>query len=230
MNLTTFRLRIQSTTGLASASPGHYEQTLVDGWVNEGITQFLMRTKAVKKTASLALTAGQGDYTIDPNVIAFEDAYIGNSMLKNVDTQDIRRWRLNPSYSPAGSVGCFAYEGQTIMLYPTPVAADVLHMVYVPEPLAPLVGGNDDPSGAGFGFIPNEYHPTIEAYAKWKAGEYANDQPSQNGQVWKQEWEAGVVSTRSLETRKAGVNVRRATPGWRSKAGVGIAPGVDQGY
>ena len=100
MNLTTFRLRIQSTTGLAAAIAGHSEQALVDGWVNEGIVQFLLRTKAVKKTASLTLTVGQGDYTIDPDILALEDLSIGERMLSVVDTGDIRRWRLNGAESP----------------------------------------------------------------------------------------------------------------------------------
>ena len=97
MNLGTFRLRIQSTTGLAAASAGHYEQSLVDGWVNEGVEQFLLRTKAVKKTAALALTPGQGDYTIDANDPRARGSVIGDRMLTVVDTGDIRRWRLGGS-------------------------------------------------------------------------------------------------------------------------------------
>ena len=62
--------------------------------MNEGVEQFLLRTKAVKKTAALALTIGQGDYTLDPDILALEDLYIGARMLKVVDTGDIRRWRL----------------------------------------------------------------------------------------------------------------------------------------
>ena len=37
------------------------------------------------------------------------------------------------------------------------------------------------------------------------------------------------MQTRILETRKAGVNVRRAMPGLALEPGVGVSPGIDQG-
>jgi hypothetical protein len=227
MNLGTFRLRIQATTGLAAASAGHYEQSLVDGWVNEGVEQFLLRTKAVKKTAALALTPGQGDYTIDPGILALEDLSIGERMLQSADTGDIRRWRLNGSGGD-GEVNRYAYESQTLMLYPTPAAPGQLHIVYVQKP-TPMTDAAHDPAVTPYGNVPSEYHPIIEAYAKWKGGEYSNDAPTQNGAAFKNEFEQGIVQTKVLETRKAGVMVPRAIPGWKSKQGAVVAPGIDTG-
>ncbi len=226
MNLTTFRLRIQSTTGLAASTAGHNEQALVDGWVNEGVEQFLLRTKIVKKTAVLDLTAGEGDYVLDPGILSLKDLYIGARMLEAVDTSDVRRWRLTQGGVSDG-VTRYAYEGQVLFLYPTPSAAGQLHIILVKRP-TPMTSGTHDPGVAPYGEVPPEYHTVIEAYGKWKAAEYANDQPSQNGQAYKAEYEAGLVQARVLETRKAGVSVRRARPGWKA-SGVGIAPGLDQG-
>ena len=78
--------------------------------------------------------------------------------------------------------------------------------------------------------MPAEYHPIIEAYAKYKGAEYANDGPSQNGQAWKRNSSGLLVRRGFYETRKAGVNVRRIRPGWKSKLGrrrlAGDRPGL----
>lgn len=227
MDLTTFRLRVQASTGLAAASAGHYEQALVDGWVNEGIVQFLLRTKVVKKTAVLNLTANEGDYVLDPDILALEDLYVGDRILQPVDTGDIRRWRLGAGTTDEGA-SKYAYESQMLMLYPTPQSAGQLHIVYVQRP-TPLTAAGHDPGVDPYGRIPAEYHPIIEAYAKWKGAEYSNDQASQNGATFSQQYEAAIMQTKVLETRKAGVVTRRALPGWRSKQGVGISPGIDSG-
>ena len=115
-------------------------------------------------------------------------------MLEAVDSGDVRRWRLGSGSSDADGVGKYAYEGQTLMLHPTPTAAGQLKMIYVPRP-TPMTAAGHDPAVAPYGKMPSEYHPIIEAYAKWKAAEYANDAPSQNGQTFKQEYEAGVMAT-----------------------------------
>ena len=67
----------------------------------------------------------------------------------------------------------------------------------------------------------------LENYAKWKAAEYANNGPTQLGQMFKAEWESGVVAVKVATARKAGLNTQRVRLGapmrWPS------SPGVDHG-
>lgn len=235
MNLQTFRLRVQRTLGLAATTDSHDEQTLVDGWVNEAREQFLIRTKIVKKTASLALTADEGDYTIDANILAFEDAYIvpaegQERMLDRVDSGEIRRLRRTASQI-ATHPYLYSYEAQTIMVYPTPGSSDdTLHIVYVPRPTSALSATGHDPADAGYGDIPSEYHPALEAYTKWKAAEYVGHEASKNGQTYKEEWLSWVAEAKVIENRKGGVQRLRAQVGRRGRSGMPIGNGVDLGY
>lgn len=234
MNVATFALRVSHAIGIDAAtanSATSQEYTLFLSWLNEGVIQFLRKTKVYKRTASMALTEGQGDYAIDSDILAFEDVSYTPAdgvprMLQQIDTWQIRDMRIlsDSSMDPE----FYAYEGQTIMLYPTPRSSDDdFHIVYVPRPAA-LAATGDNPSGGSYGGIPEEYHTVIEAYVKWKAGEHANDKASGNGQAWKQEFEQGCVEVRVAEQRKGGmvigsVNVGRRN--WRRYAG----PGVDIG-
>ena len=232
MNLETLRLRVQSTVGLAGGTAGN-EQTLIDGWYNEAVVQFLMETKAVKRTATLSLTGDQGDYVLDDDILSFEDAYLvpGNGssefMLEAADSADIRQMRRGITQL-ASRPSYFAYEGQALMLYPAPAEGDELHIVYVAKPTAAMSATGDDPSDATHGRIPEQYHPVLESYVKWKAAEYSNDGPSQVGQMYRNEWEQGLIRVRITESKRAGMVTARARVGPRRRHAVGN--GVDLGY
>jgi hypothetical protein len=104
-------------------------------------------------------------------------------------------------------------------------------MIYVPKPSALMSSGSHSPSDATRGEIPEEFHPVLESYAKFKAAQYSNDAPSQNGQMFKQEWEQGVVESKMILARKAGMKVSRANIGGSRNAAWRYAPpGVDRGY
>lgn len=236
MNVAEFALRVTHAIGIDAAtanSATSQEYTLFLSWLNEGVVQFLRKTKVFKRTASLALTVDVGDYSLDSDILAFEDVTYTPSggtarSLTQIDTWQIRDMRL-PTATLASDPAYYAYEAQTIMLYPTPrSSSDTLHILYVPRPTA-LAATADAPSATANGGIPSEYHWVVEAYVKWKAGEHANDKSSGNGQAWKQEWESGVVDTRVSELRKAGMRIGSVNIGrgrdWRNFSG----PGVDLG-
>lgn len=233
MNLTTLKLRTQNTVGLAGATAGT-EATLIEGWADEAALKFLQKTKAVKRTAQLVLTAGTGDYTLDADILAFEDVWVDPAngsqdyLLQAVDSYDIREMRL-AEVSVAGPPGYFAYEGGVIMIYPNPVSSsDKLHIGYVPRPTGTFVGGvgTESWTDATRGMIPLEYHDILESYVKWKAAQYSNDSASQNGQQFRAEWEAGLIETKTTENRKAGMRTSYARVGRRSQM-IPRHPGID---
>lgn len=235
MNLTTLELRVQRTVGLAAGTAGD-EQTLLRGWATEAALKFLQRTKAVKRTASLQLTAGTADYTLDADIIAFEDIYIDPAdgsdelMLVPVDSYDLRQMRRAASSVASPPSHYYAYEGNILMLYPTPASSsDTLHIVYVEKPSGTFSTGSDSWSDATRGRIPEQYHDVLQAYVMWKAAEYSNDAPSGNGQSFMQQWEKGIMETKITEAKRAGVRTPRARVG-RRRSRFAPSPGQDVRY
>ena len=235
MNLTTLKLRVQSSVGLAGATAGA-EATLIEGWADEAVLKFLQKTKAVKQTASLTLTAGTADYTIDASILAFEDIYLVpvsgyEQMLTPEDTYAIRAMRRASSPVIASPPSFYAYEGNMLLLYPTPASSsDTLHMVYVGKPSGTFVGAAGSVSwlDATLGNIPTQYHDILESYVKMKAAQYSNDAPSQMGQTYKAEWEAGLIETKVTEAKRAGVRTGYASH--KGRRPIPLSPGVDVRY
>lgn len=232
MNLATFRARVSGAIGVDNTASSD-EQALVDGWVNESVVQFLIRTKAHARLAALALTADQGDYEIDTDILAMRAAWIepasGQDIpLRECSPDEIVNYRRFQGVTGDPSARLFALQGSNVlMLYPPPgSSSDVLHIYYVPRPAA-MAASADTPSATANGGVPEEFHPILENYVKWKAAEYANNGPSQLGQLWKAEWEAGVVQARVANARKGGLTTQRVRIGaparWPS------SPGVDNG-
>ena len=85
MNLTTFRARISGAVGLDNTAGGE-EQVLIDGWVNEGVEQFLLDTGAKVALATITTTAGEGDYDLPSEILRVRKIWID-------DTPD---WILQP--------------------------------------------------------------------------------------------------------------------------------------
>jgi len=229
LNVATFALRVTHAIGIDAAtanSATSQEYALFLSWLNEGVVNFLRKTKIYKQTAALAVTADKADYTFPTSVLAFEDVSYSPSggqarSLTQIDSWQVRDMRhietaTDPLY--------YSYEGQVVMLYPTPrSSSDTLHILYVPRPTA-LAATADSPST-----IPEEYHSVVEAYVKWKAGEHANDKSSGNGQAFKQEYESGLVEARVAEFRKAGMRVGSANIGRGSNNAALAGPGIDLG-
>lgn len=219
MNLATYRARISGAIGLDNTASS-VEQGLIDGWVNEGVVQFLVETKAHLRTASLALTADKGDYELDTDILSFKDLWLDSGTstldrtLEQVDTEEIIRLRLALGANNTGIGVCkYAIQGGNIfMLYPNAGAGDVLHMLYVPRPAA-MSATADTPSATANGGIPEEFHHVIEAYAKWKAADYADDKSSQYGMTYMQEWQSLTSWAKDKLFKKAGMRTSKARVG-----------------
>lgn len=76
MNVAEFALRVTHAIGIDAAtanSATSQEYTLFLSWLNEGVVEFLRKTKIFKRTASLTMTADSGDYAVDTDILSFED-------------------------------------------------------------------------------------------------------------------------------------------------------------
>lgn len=233
MNLATFRSRVSGAIGLDNTASST-EQGLIDGWVNDAVIQFLVETKCYTRTVAMALTADQGDYDMDADILSMKNLWIEgadgtNVPLKQVDASEIiGRRTLEQAANP--TVRMFALDGANMLrLYPSPSSSsDVLHATYVPSPTA-LSASGDAPSASANGGIPAEFHIILEDYVKWKAAEYANDQASSGGQAYKASWAEGVMRAKGKMARKAGVVVGSARVGRGPRWTWPVSPGVDSG-
>lgn len=234
MNLSDFRARVSGAVGISNVDSST-EQGLIDDWANEAVVDFLRRTKMFTRTAQLSLTADQYIYTLDTDILSFKNIWVepasGTSyMLDPRSVEDILYMRtlVTPSYAPM----YYALEGtDVLMLHPAPQAStDVLHITYVPRPTA-MSATSDAPSATANGGIPSEYHQVLEAYVKFKAADYVDDESSQHGQRYLQEYMAGVTEAKIDTLKKAGIRLAPIKPGMRNRRrGIPRSPGVDMGY
>lgn len=207
MNLGTFRTRIARVIGMSLSVTA--DTALIDGWVNDAVEQFLRETKLNVRTASMALTADQSDYTLDTDILSmqalwYQPASGSTSLMEPIAPEDMFVLRFNES-DGGGPPNYYCLTGaHTLMLYPPPASSsDEIHLLYVPRPAA-LSSTADTPSATANGNIPAEYHVLLEAYAKWKAGEAEEHRPSDNGLQFQAEWERGITRVKAELKRKAG--------------------------
>lgn len=233
MNLSDFRTRAARVSGMSTSDSG--DTALLDSWANEAVLQFLKDTKINVRTASLAVTAGSADYTLDTDILSFSDIWIEpangqwDGMLQPIDSAELLRRRFL-SGSAETTVRNYALQGaHTLMLYPAPQSSsDTLHILYVPRPSSTLSATADTPSATAYGGIPTEYHPLLESYVKWKACEAEEHKPSQSGQVFMMEYNQGIAKVKADLNRKAGV--LRAPAVWgRPGRRFPVTPGTDLG-
>lgn len=210
--LASFRTTVSSIIGLDNTA-GSAEQLLIDGWVNEGVTQVLRRTRLKITIATLDLTAGAKDYEL-PAAIMYITEIIDerNQPLERVTISEINEWRRTTGPTATGGTTPYSYAlngANMFMIYPTPTSStDTLTYYYVPRPL-PLATGTDDPATATQGGIPAEYHRAVELYALWRAADYADDASSQQGDRYQRDFTGEIAQIRRDLQHKAG---RRLAP------------------
>ena len=230
MTLNEFHARVRRVTGLGGDAT---DLALITGWVNEAVVQFQRETKMNTRLASLAVTAGQGDYTLDDDILSMQGLWYEPAdstqrrLLQPVAVETMFQLRL-PDQPANALVRHYALSGaHTLMLHAAPASSsDELHILYVPRPTA-MSATSESPASTGFGNIPEEYHPFIEAYAKWKGAESEEHKGSDNGLQFQAEWERGIAKIRGEMARKAGVvqpSVRLGRP-----RGPAVGNGVDIG-
>lgn len=231
MNLNEFHARVRRVTGLGGDAT---DLALITGWVNEAVLQFQRETKMNTRLAALSVTADQGDYTLDDDILSMQGLWYEPAdttqrrLLQPVSVETMFELRLPDA--PANSlVRHYAMSGaHTLMLHAAPPSSsDQLHILYVPRPSA-LSATSESPASSALGNIPEEYHPLLEAYAKWKGAESEEHRGSDNGLQFQAQWEREIAKIRGEMKRKAGMvqpPVRLGRP-----RGAIVGPGVDRGY
>lgn len=234
MNLSDFRTRVARTVGMSTSDSG--DLALLDSWANEAVEQFLKDTKVNIAKASLAVTAGQGDYTLDADILAFTDAWYEPAsgtdeyLLEAVDSSEIIRLRLFEDTTDS-TPSKFAMQGANLlMLHPDPQSSsDSLHILYVAKAASSMTAAAHTPATAAYGGIPTEYHPVLESYVLFKAARAEEHRPSENGLQFQADYERGVAKVRADMNKKAGIHKGGIMWGRRNRRRTVSSPGVDLG-
>lgn len=200
---------VQSVIGLASSGN---DKTLVDGWLNDGVVDVLLRTECYVTSATMTETSGTGDYTLDTAMLIVKSLRwsaadgSSDSYPQRVPVTEIERLRAATSTTDTTSTPASAYAvngSNLLMVWPTPTAADTITVYYVPRPTA-MSSASHDPSNATYGGVPAEFHKAIVLYAKWWAGDFADDQSSAQGERYKQLYEDEIKRIRKYKVLHGG--------------------------
>lgn len=229
MSLTVSQMRTRVARVIGMSLSVTADTSLIDGWYNDAVEQFLRETKLNVRTAALSVTAGEGDYTLDTDILAmqalwYQPASGSTSMMQPIAPEDMYVRRM-VQLDSGGPPTFYSLSGaHTLLIDPEPSSSsDEIKMLYVPRPAA-MSATADTPSATAFGNIPAEYHVLLEAYVKWKAGEAEEHRPSDNGLQFQAEWERGVTRVKAELKRKAGPVIGSVRMGRR-----GIAHGYGNG-
>lgn len=207
MNLTQMRTEVAAKLSLDTTNAA--ELALIDQWLNDGVAHVVGETESKVAIATASLSAGQGDYELDTNILRILWIQAGssggqNAEFEQVGPSEILRRRLNAASSSSPSY-LYAVDGSNmLMVYPVPASADTLTFRYVPRP-ATLTVGSDTPTE-----IPAEFHKLVVLYALVHGGDYDDDQTSAQGERYEQNLERGITRMRSRLNKKRGRRMARA--------------------
>lgn len=182
------------------------DATKINRYLNRGVRHVLRNTKCF--VASTTATPGaSANYSLAAGVLEVVDMYftVGNdaALLTRVSVPEINQMRAY-SGSAVGPASYYALAGNNlVMFYPTPAAADVLTMIYVPAPTA-MSSASHDPSNATYGGVPEDYHELIALYACWWLAMYDDDASSQNGRDYKALLDIGLNRAKRELAEKGG--------------------------
>jgi hypothetical protein len=208
--LAQYRSRVAAKLGLDTTAGGA-DEVLTDGWVNEGITDFLLQTSCKVTSATMNLAAGTADYTLDTGILLVKDLYLssGGSTygLTEVTVPQMIELRRSTSTTNSPSLYYAVAGGNLFMVYPTPSAADVITLYYVPRPVTLST------AGASPDEIPVEFHKAVEFYALAEGADYDDDQTSAQGQRYRELYDMWVFKARKSLNRKGNVRLPKIMVG-----------------
>ena len=205
MDLADIRNEVSRVIGLDTTAAGA-DETLVDQWANEGVLDILQETRCYVAAAETTVTAGQGDYTLDSDILHVVDLHLTSSgvtyRLKQVSPQMLLDMRVTANSQASSPISHFAVSGSNLlMLYPVPSTADTIKLYYVPRPTV-MSSGTHDPSTTTYGGIPSEFHRAIVKYVEAEAADYRDDQTSQHGDRYRADYQRWLGKIRKAVNQK----------------------------
>ncbi len=205
MDLADIRNEVSRVIGLDQTAAGT-DELLVDAWANEAVIDILLETRCYVASATTALTVGEGDYTLDSDILHVVDVHLTSGgvtyRLKQVSPQVLLDMRVTTNSEAASPVSHFAVAGSNLlMVYPVPSTADTMTIYYVPRPTA-MSAGTHDPSTTTYGGIPTEFHRAIVKYTAAEAADYRDDPTSQHGDRYRADYQRWIGKIHKFVNQK----------------------------
>lgn len=185
------------------------DEVLVDGWINEAVLDVLLQTRCYVTSSTTTTTAGEGDYTLDSDILQTQDMYCTDGgqtqRLRQVSPAQILDMRVASNVQQDSPTTHYAVAGSNLlMLYPIPSGTNTLTIYYVPRP-STLNEAGQDPSNTTYGGIPSEFHRALVKYAEAEAADYRDDQTSQHGDRYRTDYERWLGKIRKYVNQKGNV-------------------------
>jgi hypothetical protein len=229
--LSTLQNRVQSILGLDTSGN---ELTLLTGYLNEGYSDVLVRTRCYTSCGDLTTIANTWKYRLPSAILAVLEMWTENTStgtttaFQRTTTEEIIRLRQGQTSTVSGNPTYYSVEGHNmLMLWPTPTSAGVIEYLYCPRPTDMSAGG-DLPS-----FVPAEWHRALEMYACWRMGDFADDGSSQVGELYRVHYEGvdghgGIL--RDIRQQNRWQGGRRMTPVTVGRRGVRVVTSRSADY
>lgn len=187
-----FYLGLQDVLG-SDTFPGTYNETsMIDGLLHQGAIDMLARTRCVARCIHLRTLADVDTYTLDQSVLSLVDLDDGHTSRRRRDER--RR-------------GFTLIRADILRVAPMPTEAGEIEVWAVLRPQQ-MTADADSPSLEQFGAIPEEYHDAIVTYAKWKGGDYSDDNSSAAGEQYRVLYEGQDGHSGRLAQIRSSVNLR----------------------
>ena len=163
--------------GLSTAAATDDLQFLQD-MANDAVIETLLRTHIHIDIGTMSLISGTAEYRLDSNILAVDDgkgatpAGIGNYEICSLEEM-IRRQStgyITPTWRKV-----IAFNGDLLIVSPTPSDSEDLTFYYVPLP-TPMSDDGNDPSSTTYGGIPAQHHRALEYYMLWQSAEHLEKQ------------------------------------------------------
>ena len=222
--LATLRTAVSSKLGLDNTAASA-EQVLIDSWLNQGVLEVLLRTHCTVEPGTMNTTASTWQYELDTGILAIRNLWReddNGDVEKSIHLSEQELVDLHRASSSSDAAFLhYAVAGSNLLLiWPTPSSVYAMDFLYVPRPTA-LTSASHDPSNAGYGRIPTEFHKAIEYYALWQGAEFDENTVSGGGERYRALFEDYVTRfMRPAITRKGNYELPRARTrrgAWRTR-------------
>lgn len=169
--------RVRLTLGM-SETISNDESALIKAWLNEGVTDILVRTRPHTRHINLTVQPNTPEHDLASTVLSLVDVVDDQGrVLRRMTRGDILR---------AQSVGKPGYAFEEPLFWYSPIVSVATEIVaYGIMRPTPMSNDADDPTTGSFGGLGAEFHPYILDYALWKAAEYVQHQDSGAGEKWR---------------------------------------------
>lgn len=221
MNRGQLVTRVARKMGLSTAVASDDLQFLQD-MANDAVIETLLRTHINIHMGDMTLHNNVAEYRLDSNILAVDDgrgstpAGIGNYEIVSLEEM-IRR--QSTGYVTPTWRKVIAFDGDLLIVSPTPATSEVLRFYYVPRPTTMLADATttadaNDPATDTYGGIPSQYHRALEYYMLWQAAEHVEKQVPLGPLNYFQLFEAECQLINDRKRQMVGRRLTRAVVGY----------------